>query len=80
MLAAAEAALRVSQAKEQAAIAATDYAVTELNRLRRLRKTGVISQDTLDQAETESRRTEAELRSAISAVARMKIWFPSTTG
>ena len=33
-LAAAEAALRVSQAKEQAAVAATDYAVTELNRLR----------------------------------------------
>jgi HlyD family secretion protein len=67
-LAAAEAALRVARAKEQAAIAGNDYAVAERNRLRRLAQTGVVSQDTLDQAEAEARRSEAEWRSAVSAV------------
>ena len=67
-LAAAEASLRVAQANEQAAIAATDYAQAELKRLQRLRKSGVIAQDALDQAETEARRAEAEWRSAASAV------------
>lgn len=67
-LAAAEAALRVAQAKEQAAIAAADYATTELSRLQRLRTTGVVAQDRLDRAQSETRRSEAERNSAISAV------------
>lgn len=67
-LAAAEAALQAAKANEQATVAATDYTGAELDRLRRLRKTGVVSQDVLDQAESESRRIEAQRRSAASAV------------
>ena len=67
-LAAAEAQLRMAQEDAQAASAAADYARADLARLKRLRETGVISQESLDQAATEARRTEARERSAQSAV------------
>ena len=67
-LAAAEAQLRMAQEEAQAANAAADYARADLTRLKRLRETGVISQESLDQAATEARRTDARERSAQSAV------------
>lgn len=67
-LAAAEAQLRMAQEDAQAATAAAEYARADLARLRRLRSAGVVSQESLDQAATETRRADARERSAQSAV------------
>ncbi|MEZ5590227.1 MAG: hypothetical protein R3F53_05785 [Gammaproteobacteria bacterium] len=67
-LATAEAQLRMAQEDAQAASAAAEYARADLARLRRLRGAGVVSQESLDQAATEARRTDARERSAQSAV------------
>lgn len=67
-LAAAEAGLRVAQANRQAAAAAADYAAAELERLRRLRRRGVVSAEALDQADSAALRSAAEHSAAESAV------------
>jgi HlyD family secretion protein len=74
-LAAAEAALRVAREDAQAARAAADYARAELTRLQRLQPGGMVSQDRLDQTESEARRSAAAQRAAESAVdvARFKL-------
>jgi HlyD family secretion protein len=74
-LAAAEAALRMAREDAQAARAAADYARAERERLQRLQPGGVVSQDRLEQAQSEARRSEAGQRAAESAVdvARFKL-------
>jgi HlyD family secretion protein len=67
-LAAATAQLRVAQEQAQAATAAADYTRADHARLQRLRQTGVVSQEVLDQSATEARRNEARERSAQSTV------------
>ena len=67
-LAAAQASLRVAEENASAARAAAEFARADLARLRRLTPDGVVSQERLDQAQTESRRADAALRAAESAV------------
>jgi HlyD family secretion protein len=67
-VAAAQAALQVAQENQRAMQADAEYAATELQRLRPLRRGGAITQDALDKAEAEGRRTQANRRSAEFAV------------
>ncbi|MCP5426155.1 MAG: efflux RND transporter periplasmic adaptor subunit [Gammaproteobacteria bacterium] len=67
-VAAAQAALRMAQENHRAAQADEKYAESELQRLLPLRRRGAITQDALDKAEAESRRTQANRRSAEFAV------------
>ncbi|MEZ5582590.1 MAG: HlyD family efflux transporter periplasmic adaptor subunit [Candidatus Competibacteraceae bacterium] len=64
----AQAALQVAQENVRAAVADAEYAAAELQRLRPLRRDGVIAQDALEKAEAEARRTAASRRSAEFAV------------
>jgi len=61
---AAEAALRVAREQAQAAIAANEFAVTEFERLRPLMEEGLVSRETYDRAETETKTSAAVKRSA----------------
>ncbi len=63
-LAAAGAALQVTQETALAAAADADIAETELKRVARLRELGDVSQEALDQAEAQARQTQAARRSA----------------
>ncbi|MEE4378155.1 MAG: HlyD family efflux transporter periplasmic adaptor subunit, partial [Candidatus Competibacteraceae bacterium] len=65
---AAQAALQVAQENVRATVADAEYAAAELQRLRPLRKDGMIAQDALEKAEAEARRTAATRRSAEFAV------------
>jgi HlyD family secretion protein len=67
-LAAAKAALSAARENALAAQADDNYAKVQLKRIKRLFETESVSRDALDQAETEARRTEANLRSAGFAV------------
>ena len=74
-IAAARAALGEAQEKAHAAKADADYAAAELGRIKQLYKAGYVSQDRMDQTDTEARRTRANLRSAkfASEVARFEL-------
>jgi HlyD family secretion protein len=67
-VAAADAALHVANKNVDAAAASAEFARKELERIRRLFNEGFVTQDKLDEAETEERRTEAALRSSEFAV------------
>lgn len=67
-LSAAEASLRVAEDNVEAAEVAAEFARAHLLRTRQLRDDGLISQEALEQAQAEARRTAANLRSARSAV------------
>jgi HlyD family secretion protein len=56
---AAEAALKAAEEKLDSAAAESVYAASNLDRLQKLFKEGYVSQDKLDQAEREAKRTEA---------------------
>jgi HlyD family secretion protein len=63
-VAAAEASLRAAQENARAAGAGAEFASKELERIRQLIKDSLVTQESLDEAETEVRRTEAALRSS----------------
>jgi HlyD family secretion protein len=65
---AAEAALRAAEENARAAEADAEYAVQKLERSRKLFKEGFVSRDDLDQAETNAKRTEANVLSTKAAV------------
>lgn len=64
----AQAALQVAQENVQIAVADAEYAAVEVQRLKHLQKSDSVAKDTLDQAETRARRTQASRRSAEFAV------------
>jgi HlyD family secretion protein len=68
-VAAAEASLRAVEEDVSARSADAEYARANLERTRRLHEAGYASQDTLDQAESDAKRTAATLHSAEAAVA-----------
>jgi len=67
-VAAAEASLRAAKENAQAAEASAGLAKKDLERFRQLYKDALVTQEKLDEAETEVRRTEASLRSSHFAV------------
>ncbi|GBD97605.1 MAG TPA: efflux RND transporter periplasmic adaptor subunit [Nitrospirae bacterium] len=67
-VAAAEASLRAVKENVHAAKASAEFAKKELDRLRQLFKDALVAQEKLDEAETETRRTAAALRSSEFAV------------
>jgi HlyD family secretion protein len=67
-VAAAKAALKAAEENMRAARAGAEYAEKELERIRQLQNNGLVSQDRLDQADAEAKRTSAILRSSEFAV------------
>jgi HlyD family secretion protein len=67
-VAAAEAALNSAKENARAAKASADFAKKELERIRQLFKEELVAQENLDEAETETLRTEAVLNSSRFAV------------
>jgi HlyD family secretion protein len=67
-VAGADAGVRAAEEKVNAASAASEYAKTNLDRTRKLYDAGYATKEALDQAETEAKRTEADLLSAKAAV------------
>lgn len=67
-LSAAEASLRVAEDNTEAAAVSAEFAQAHLRRTLQLREDGLVSQEALDQALAEARRTSANLRSARSSV------------
>jgi HlyD family secretion protein len=64
----AEASLKVEEERAQAAAADAEYARKNFERIKKLFEGGYVAKDALDQAETGTRRTEANLLSAKAAV------------
>lgn len=71
-VAAAQAALRVAEADLNKARADDDLAQSDLERTRRLARSGTVSQAALDRAESEARATQAALDTARAAIAMRK--------
>jgi HlyD family secretion protein len=70
--AAAQAALAAAEEKEHAAAADAEYATARLERNKKLFEGGYISKDSLDQAESDAKRTEAMHLSSTAAVIAAK--------
>lgn len=67
-VAAADASLRAANENSQAAKASAEFAKKDLDRITHLFNEAIVTQETLDKAETEMRRTDALLRSSEFAV------------